>query len=165
MRASTLSLFTAPEQKLLLETERPRLVTLDEDALGDLHDRVRRARNKVVGQQRRTASRRVEAKGARGKAALGPDRNAEKAEVLEGALGRVSAQLAKVAKARAAELRAERLAAARTASGRPSAPTAARSATPSAPAPRSRRRTVAETKTAASNRASGKRRQAARDAR
>lgn len=84
---------------------------LDEDSLVDLHRRIRRARNKDVGVYRRTGSAKVAKKGGRGLARQKNTRNAERAEVFEDALARVSAVLATVAAAQAEQLKAERLAA------------------------------------------------------
>lgn len=104
---------TEAELALVRETERDRMVELDEDDLVELHTRTRRARDKYVKVYRRQAAARVVEYGARGKARPKNLRNAEKAEVFEDALARVSRRLATVARATAAELRAERLAAAR----------------------------------------------------
>ena len=49
-------------------TETAALALLDEDAVGELHGRVRRARNKYSGQYRRGASAWVTKVGARGQA-------------------------------------------------------------------------------------------------
>ena len=60
---------------------------LDEDALLDLHGRVRRARTKYVKLYRRQASVRVGDTGGRGAARPMNRRNADKAEVFEIAFG------------------------------------------------------------------------------
>lgn len=104
---------TEAERSLVRETEPKRMAELDEDELVELHRRIRRARNKYVGQYRRQASAKVAQKGGRGMARPKNRRNAARAEVFEDALARVSRRLAVVAKASAAELKAERLAAAR----------------------------------------------------
>jgi len=49
---------TEAELALLRETERDRLAGLDEDALAELHDRIRRARTKYVNVYRRTGAAR-----------------------------------------------------------------------------------------------------------
>ncbi|WP_344125944.1 hypothetical protein, partial [Luedemannella flava] len=123
-----LSTLTEAELALVRESERDSIVDADEDTLVDLHTRVRRARNKYVGMYRRQASARVAEHGGRGKARPKNLRNAEKAEIFEDALARVSRQLAVAAKRSAMELRAERLAAAREARNM-APPTATRSAT------------------------------------
>ena len=56
------------ELAVVRETDRDALAGLDEDALLDLHARVRRARDKYVGQYRRQASGSVASTGGRGKA-------------------------------------------------------------------------------------------------
>jgi len=54
-----LNTLTETEFMLVRETERDQTVGLDEDALVELHTRVRRARNKYVKLYRREASTRV----------------------------------------------------------------------------------------------------------
>ncbi|GGN91709.1 hypothetical protein GCM10010112_78140 [Actinoplanes lobatus] len=100
------------ELALFRETEREQLIGADEDGLVELHGRVRRARDKYVGLYRREASARVATSGGRGKARPKNLRNAEKAEVFEDALARVSRHLAAAARSSAQELKNERLAAA-----------------------------------------------------
>ena len=68
MNATLLAALTPDERFLVAQTEKEALAELDEDAVLDLHQRIRRARNKYVGQYRRGAAARVPAKGARGKA-------------------------------------------------------------------------------------------------
>jgi hypothetical protein len=97
------------ELMLVRETDPDRLAGLDEDALIDLHTRIRRARNKHVKVYRRKAARRVAKAGGRGKARPVNSRDRGKAEVFENALSAVSGQLAVVAKASAGALEAERL--------------------------------------------------------
>ena len=104
---------TEAELALVRETDRDRLAGLDEDALADLHDRIRRARTKHVTIYRRTGAATVAAKGGRGVAKERNARNAAKAEVFEDALARVSRALAAAARASATALRAERVAATR----------------------------------------------------
>jgi len=94
-------------------TEREAMATLDEDGVSELHNRIRRARNKYTGQYRRGASARVTEAGGRGKARPANARNAARAEVFEEALNRVSRRLAALSRQSVADLRAERLAAAK----------------------------------------------------
>lgn len=156
------------ELDLLRETEPARMAELDEDALLDLHSRVRRARTKYVKLYRRQASAQIASVGARGAARPRNRRNADKAEVFEGALARVSKRVDVVARRAAAQLKAERLAAARAASTPPSAPpkparTAA--ATTAKGRVRTPRKSTGSLTRDASSRAAGARRQAARDSR
>jgi hypothetical protein len=106
----------ADELDLLRETEPARMRELDEDALLDLHGRVRRARTKYMKLYRRQASARIANVGGRGAARPQNRRNADKAEVFEIALARVSKQVDVVARRTAAKLKSERLAAVRAAS-------------------------------------------------
>jgi hypothetical protein len=115
MNASLLAVLNDAERLLVAETERAELAALDEDAAIELETRIRRARNKYVGQYRRTASARVAEHGARGTARSENQRAAMKAEAFEEALARVSRRVATLARQAAAALRAERLAAARAA--------------------------------------------------
>jgi hypothetical protein len=108
-----LNSLTGRESALVRETGTEALRALDEDALIELHLRVRRARDKQVKIYRRQAAARVPEIGGRGAARPKNTRNRGKAEVFEDALARVSRQLAKAARASAAALRAERLAQAR----------------------------------------------------
>lgn len=154
------------ELDLLRETEPDRMAELDEDALLDLHGRVRRARTKYVKLYRRQASTQIATAGGRGAARPRNRRNADKAEVFETALARVSKRVDVVARRAAAQLKAERLAAAR-----------ATSAPLKAASPRTRRvsaakghvrtprKTTGDLKRDASSRAMGARRQAIRDSR
>jgi hypothetical protein len=162
-----LNTLTEAELMLIRETERDSTAGLDEDELVELHTRIRRARNKYVKLYRREASARVSTYSSRGVARPKNARNAQKAEVFEDALSRVSRELAAAARRSAAELKAERLNAARrepatgpTAPSRAARPRVARSQTPrrgpsSSPAIRKRQ---------ASTMAKGARRQAKRDA-
>jgi hypothetical protein len=165
MKKSIRALLTDDEAELVSATEAHPLKRLDEDELLELLQRVRRARNKYSKLHRRQASSQVSADGGRGKAAERNNRTSQKAEVFEEALERVSAQLAKSAAQSAARLREERLARAsnrnqggggRTAGAGKAAGTPKRRATTASPR---------EVKIAASGRAAGARRQAARDAR
>jgi len=115
MNASLLAVLNDAERLLVAQTERAELAALDEDAAIDLEARIRRARNKYVGQYRRAASARVAEHGARGAARPESTRAAMKAEAFEEALARVSRRVAVLARQAAAELRAERLEAARAA--------------------------------------------------
>jgi hypothetical protein len=154
------------------ETERTALTALTEEELEALHARVRRLRDKYVGQYRRQAAARVPEAGARGAARTRNRRAADRAEVFEGALARVSAALAKAARQSAAELRADRLAAAAAARSSARADRAATasasdvSPTPeAATAKRPPRKSAGRVKRDASSVAQNKRRQARRDAR
>jgi hypothetical protein len=162
------------EQDLLRETEPARMAELDEDALLDLHSRVRRARTKYVKLYRRQASARIADAGGRGMARPQNRRNADKAEVFEMALARVSKQVDVVARRAAAQLKADRLAAARaaskpTAAGPDGKSAASRKAVPAGAASAGRARAATKTtggrKRDASSRAMGARRQAVRDSR
>ena len=117
-------LYTLTESEFLLirETELPAIAELDEDALLELHRRIRRARNKYVGLYRRRGAAKVSAKGGRGAARSANERNGAKAEIFEGALSRVSKQLGVAAQRSARELKEERLARARQESPSPLPP-------------------------------------------
>jgi hypothetical protein len=147
------------------ETERETMAALDEDAVSELHNRIRRARNKYTGQYRREASARVAETGGRGKARPANARNAARAEAFEEALNRVSRRLAVLSRQSAAELRAERLAAAKAT--RTAGPVRAATKEPSGGQGRARahRQTTGGQKRDASTRSAGARRQAVRDAR
>ena len=114
-----LNSLTEAESNLVRETRSSKLRELDEDGLVELHQRIRRARNKYVKLYRRGASAKVAQKGGRGIAGPKNTRSAGKAEVFEDALARVSRRLAAAARASAADLKAERLAAAGKAGGGP----------------------------------------------
>lgn len=101
--------------QIVRATEPTQMADLDEDALISLHARVRRARNKHVGNYRRVGAAKVARKGARGVARKVNERNAARAEILEDALSRVSRQLGIVARRSAQELKEDRLARARSA--------------------------------------------------
>lgn len=100
---------TEAELALVREADPERLSAMDEDALIDLHTRVRRARNKQVKNYRRRAAERVAETGGRGKAYERNARRRAKTEVFEGLLAAVSARLAAAAQESAEALRAERL--------------------------------------------------------
>ena len=116
----------AAELELVRRTEPAVLADLTEDELIELHTRVRRGRDKHAGQYRRQSAARVAEAGGRGAARPGNRRAAERAEVFEAALARVSTALARAARRSAADLKAERLAAARAAKTVPAAPPARR---------------------------------------
>ncbi|MBI1378959.1 MAG: hypothetical protein GC157_15990 [Frankiales bacterium] len=168
MDKRSLSLLGDSERMLVLETEKAALAALDEDGLVALHTRVRRARDKYVGQYRRGAATRVGSAGGRGKAHAQNQRARDRAEVFEAALARVSTALGRAARASAAELKAERLSAARSGGAGPEAQRTASAST--APgrgrtASGSARPAPSRAKKNASTKAAGARRQAARDAR
>lgn len=159
---------TASQADLVRETEPKRMDKLDEDALLELHTRVRRARSKYVKLYRQTGASRVGLKGARGHARPGNVGNAAKAEVFELALARVSARVDVVARAAAEELKAERLAAAAAARGSTGPGSTPGGGGSGAAAPSTRRRATKTTgglKRDASSRAKGAARQAKKDSR
>jgi len=173
MNKSLLAVLNDSERLLVAQTGRAELAVLDEDAAIELEARIRRARNKYVGQYRRAASAAVAAHGGRGKARPENQRAAWKAEAFEEALALVSARVAALARRSAADLRAQRLAAARAA--RQSQPPAAPAPPPAAdgggpavtgePAGDRALRSPARAQERASTRAAGARRQAKRDSR
>jgi hypothetical protein len=67
MNASLLAVLNDAERLLVAETERTGLAALDEDAALELEARIRRTRNKYVGQYRRAASAAVPEHGGRGR--------------------------------------------------------------------------------------------------
>ncbi|NYJ08478.1 hypothetical protein [Petropleomorpha daqingensis] len=161
---ATLNSLTEAELLIARSTEPEALAELDEDALLELHDRVRRARKKYLGQYRRRAAAAVEDVGGRGKAYAQNQRARDKAEVFEDALARVSTAVAKAARRSAAALKTERLAAARTAVPAPrSAPELA--AVDTSADPRPPRKSSGRVKRDASDIAVGRRNQARRDSR
>ncbi|MEV0359195.1 hypothetical protein AB0H71_24380 [Nocardia sp. NPDC050697] len=163
----TLNSLSEEEYVLVRSTKKGRLVELDEDELLRLHTRVRRARNKFVKIYRRSGAAKVEAKGARGAGKAANVRNAAKVEIFEGALSRVSRQLATASKRNARKLKDERLALARadapsfsdvdTTTGKVDSPGRARVDTT--------RRSPGRKKFEASSIAAGTRRQAKKDQR
>ena len=173
MNATLLAALNDAERLLVAQTERAELAALDEDAAIDLEARIRRARNKYVGQYRRGASARVVEHGGRGRAAPENQLAALKAEAFEEALARVSRRVAALARQSAAELRAERLAAARAAKQAhvPSATEAVPAASRKGPAVTEGRvgdgalHSPVSKKRRASTRAAGARQQAKRDSR
>ncbi len=161
-----LNSLTEAESNLVRETKLDKLRELDEDGLVELHQRIRRARNKYVKLYRRQASAKVAAKGGRGIARPKNTRNAGKAEVFEDALARVSRRLGVAARASAAHLKAERLATAAGSTGRVSGGgDAKKSAAGGAGRVLHMPRTPDRKKRAASTKAKGARRQAKKDAR
>jgi hypothetical protein len=129
MNASLLAALNDAERLLVADTDRDNLTALDEDAAIELETRIRRARNKYVGQYRRGAAARVADRGGRGLARPENTLARTKAEAFEEALSRVSRRVAVLARQSAAQLRAERLAAARAAKqGRGPATRSARAA-------------------------------------
>ena len=173
MKASLVAVLNDAEQLLVAETEPAQLAGLDEEAAIELETRIRRARNKYVGQYRRAASARVAEAGGRGTARPENQRAAAKAEAFEEALARASRRVSVLARQAAAQLRAERLEAARAGKQR-QGPNGARStpgsgrkgrATSGAPTGDRALRSPASEKRRAGTLASGARRQAKRDAR
>jgi hypothetical protein len=88
MNASLLAVLNDAERLLVAQTERAELAALDEDAAIEFEGRIRRVRNKYVGQYRRAASARVAEEGGRGKARPENQRALMKAEAFEEAQGR-----------------------------------------------------------------------------
>lgn len=153
------------ELDLLRETEADRMATLDEDELLNLHTRIRRTRTKYVKLYRRQASSQVAKSGGRGRARPKNRRNADKAEIFEDALARVSRRVDQAARKAAKQLKKERLAAARKTSTRPAAKgRQQRTAKPSTTV-RAHRKSTGGRKRDASSQAKGARRQAKRDSR
>ena len=173
MNKSLLAALNDAERLLVAQTGRAELAALDEDAAIELEARIRRARNKYVGQYRRAASAAVAEHGGRGKARPENTRAAMKAEAFEEALSLVSRRVAALARQSAAQLRSERLAAAGAAQqaqapgARSAAPAAARKgpAVTGEPVGDRALRSPATAKRRASTRAAGARRQAKRDSR
>lgn len=105
---ATSKLLSEKERSLIAATSKKRLAKLDADGLVELHEQVRRARNKYLKLYRRQAGNQVDRDRARGVAATRNQRTSQKAEVFEDALSAVSAQLAVASKGNAAKLRKER---------------------------------------------------------
>lgn len=170
MDQATRRMLNDAEQQLLRECTPAKLRKLDEDALVELHTRVRRARTKYSKLYRRRAGERVQKDRGRAKASAVNQRTLVKAEVFEEALADVSAQLAKVAAKRARELRDERLATAGTGTGsRSRAPVPAARASKKAgktnvKAPATRKTPIGK-RASASSRAATRRHQAKRASR
>jgi len=172
MNASLLAVLNDAERLLVAQTEPAELAALDEDAAIEFEGRIRRVRNKYVGQYRRGASAAVPEHGGRGKARPENKRAALKAEAFEEALSRVSRRVAVLARQSAARLRAERLAAARAvrqgrgpdADAAPRDSRAAGSVTAEPPGDRAPRSPATQMRRA-STRAADARQQAKRDSR
>lgn len=112
------------ELDLIREVEAERMELLDEDELLALHKRVRRARKKHTKNYRRGAAAGVVEEGARGTARPHHGKAAQRAEVFEEALSRVSNRLAVLAQETYESLKTERLERARAGkSSGPSDPT------------------------------------------
>jgi hypothetical protein len=164
MNKQVLAMMNDVEQHLLRDIHDGDLGALDEDALVDLHARVRRARNKYSKLYRRRSAAKVQADKSRAKASAANQRTARKAETFEDALAKVSRQLARAAAARAEELKQERLAAARGAK-KPKADGRSNHAESTALASEKRkRRTGASKRRSAQARAATRRKQAKRAA-
>ena len=171
MNASLLAVLNDAERLLVAQTGPAELAALDEDAAIEFEGRIRRARNKYVGQYRRAAGARVAEQGGRGMARPQNSRAAMKAEAFEEALSRVSRRVAVLARQSAAALRAERLAAARAvkqgqgpAQEAAPSPDRVESSATTEPGDRAHRSPATEMRRA-STRAADARRQAKRDSR
>lgn len=90
---------TPQENSLVDETDPHALARMDEAALKDLQNRLRRAREKNFSLLRRQGAARVEAEGSRGAAQPANERRGEKLQVLNEALERVSQRLDAIADA------------------------------------------------------------------
>jgi hypothetical protein len=164
MNNATWAMLNETEKTLLRDAEPAAAAELDEDALLDLHDRVRRSRNKYTKLYRRRAQDQVAKDASRGRAHAVNARTAAKAEAFEATLARVSRLVAKAAKASADALKAERLSAATPSPGRPRKKSAAKGTAKAAPA-RKQQRTPIRKRASATSRAATRRKQAARAAR
>ena len=153
MNKKLLAMMNDVEQELLRDIYDGDLAALDEDALVDLHGRVRRARNKYSKLYRRRSADRVTADRSRAKASTVNQRTARKAEIFEDALAKVSRQLARAARTSAEQLKQERLAAAR---GDKKAPASSKT--------KKKRRTGASKRASAQARAATRQKQAKRAA-
>jgi hypothetical protein len=100
---------TKGEQSLIMDTRPKKLEGLSEDDLLELHGRVRRGRNKYKKNYRQGAAKQVKADRSRGAASKKGQGDAQRREVFEDALSRVSDRLAKAARKEATALRKERL--------------------------------------------------------
>ena len=161
-----LSALNDEERDLVREAEPARMDELDEDELIALHTRVRRARNKHQKNYRRRASAGVSKHGGRGMSRPKNTRAAQKAEVFEDVLARVSGRLEVLARQSAEELKELRLAAAqanRSTGPDSGSPTASDDV--AAGRARSHRSTTGAAKRNASSQAAGAKRQAKRDSR
>ena len=158
-----LSALNGQERDLIRETEPARMDELDEDALIRLHSRIRRARKKHQKNYRRQASAGVEEHGGRGTSRPKNTRAAQKAEVFEDALARVSHLLEKLASEAAETLKQERLAAARANRSTGPAIEPASAGTLGSGEARSHNQTSGGAKRDASSQAQGAQRQARKD--
>ncbi|GCE77178.1 hypothetical protein [Cellulomonas biazotea] len=160
-----LNALNGQQRDLLRETEPARMDELDEDQLIRLHSRIRRARKKHQKNYRRQASAGVVEHGGRGTSRPKNTRAAQRAEVFEDALARVSRRLEKLASEAAEALKQERLAAARA--NRSTGPEGDGATAPGVGPGEARTHTTTTggTKRDASSQAQGARRQAARDGR
>jgi hypothetical protein len=122
MKKLDYKMLTDSEKELVLAARPKKLRKLDEDELIDLHQRIRRARNKYAKLYRRRAAGQVKGDRARGKAAKQHARVAAKAEIFEDKLAKVSRRLAVVSREQADALRDARLAAAAGGAGPKKAP-------------------------------------------
>lgn len=165
MDATLRSMLNETERALLRSAEPKQLKKLDEDELGELHNRIRRARNKYSKLYRRRVKEQVGSDRARGRASASHTKAARRAEGFEDALARVSTRLATLAEAAAEELKAERLAAARRSPVRASGSTSSKKAKNPAGSSSKKTRTPASEKRRASTKSSNKRKQASRDRR
>ncbi|QDQ98686.1 hypothetical protein [Tomitella fengzijianii] len=154
------------ELDLMREIEPARLAELDEDALLEVHRRVRRARNKHVKNYRRAARENVSEMGGRGAAAPKGAKKRLRAEAFEEALALVSERVAVVAHEAAEKLKAERLARAQENRGSgPDAQAAAGGKVADTGRARKHAGTTGGVKRDASSRSQGAQRQAKRDSR
>jgi len=170
MDQATRRMLNESEQQLLRECTPAKLRKLDEDALVELHTRVRRARAKYSKLYRRRAGERVRKDRGRAKASAVNHRTLVKAEVFEDALAEVSSQLAKVAAKSARALRDERLATAgsrnatRPKAAVPAARASKKAGKTKAKAPATRKTPIGK-RASASSRAATRRHQAKRASR
>jgi hypothetical protein len=167
MNQAVLNSMTAAEQRLVAETSRDVMASLDEEELLALQSRIRRARSKYVTKYRRNAAGNVVKRGGRGFSYPKNQRDRDKAEVFEAALAAVSKEVGVHAARAAAELKASRLAAVRSSGSGPKGVTA-RAASVKEPAASRRggvKKTTGGVKKDASSRAAGARRQTKRDSR
>ncbi|MGN6694216.1 MAG: hypothetical protein ACTHN0_08565 [Aquihabitans sp.] len=113
MNLTIVKTLTKGEQSLVMDTRPKKLDGLSEDQLLELHNRVRRSRNKYKKNARQGGARNVKAAGSRGGARKRNQDDARRREVFEDALARVSSRLAKAARKTADDLKSKRLAAAK----------------------------------------------------
>ena len=168
MDATLRSMLNDTEKGLLRAAEPKALKRLDEDDLAQLHDRIRRARNKYSKLYRRRAGAQVKSDRSRKQASSAHAKAARKAEGFEDALARVSDALASAAAKAAAELKAERLAAANRKPVPSAGSTSKKSGSKKSGSKgraAAKKKTPATKKKQASTKSSNKRNQAARDRR